>query len=66
MRSEFDIEKTGTGQRCNGNTYLVIVTVLVGVEEANMTLGDPDVMLVVVIWGEGVTIDVKEFCGVFN
>ena len=66
VRSEFDIEKTDTGSEIQWKTYLVIVTVLVGVEEANMILGGPDVMLIVVVWGEGVIIDVKGFCGVFN
>lgn len=42
-------------------TYIVTVTVLVGVEVVRMVLEDQVVAIVVVDWDEGETIDVIEF-----
>lgn len=41
-------------------TYLVTVTVLVGVEVVRRILGDPVVTVIVLVWGAGVTVDVFE------
>ena len=43
------------------DTYLVTVTVLVGVEVVYTVLPDPVVTVMVLVVGQGVTVDVMEF-----